>query len=507
MSAAEPSAAPAAWSFSPALRLMAGRLVGFAATFFVPIVLVRLFEPEVFGTYKQLFLIYSTLYLLGQMGMAESLFYFLPLEPRRTGRYLVNSMAALAVAGGAAAAALWLAAPWVAGWLNNPALTPYLPLVAVYLWLTLAAAGLEIALLCARRYTAATVSYAASDMLRAALLVLPAVVTGELGWLLAGAVAFATVRGVAMLGVVRRLAGGLPRPDRVLFGRQLAYCLPFQLAVVVEVAQANFHQYAVAHRFDAATFAVYAVGCLQIPLVDLATSSAGNVLMVGMGDSQRDGDGSAARAIWTDTTRKLALLLVPLVTLLLVTARDLIPFLFTDRYRGAVPVFAVWTAAVVLGVVQTDSALRVFAEVRAILWLNLLRLALILALVAWSMKVFGLVGAVGVTVVAAAVAKGLALGRLRHRLGVGWRRVLPWGHLGRVVAACLAAALPAAALASVLERGSAVTLALTSVLFLGLVVPLLAAFGAWRWDELPAPLVRFLRPAGRVPRIEPSETR
>ena len=37
-------------------------------------------------------------------------------------------------------------------------------------------------------------------------------------------------------------------------------------SVGVEVIQLNYHQYVVAARFDAATFAIYAIGCLQIPL-------------------------------------------------------------------------------------------------------------------------------------------------------------------------------------------------------------------------------------------------
>ena len=59
------------------------------------------------------------------------------------------------------------------------------------------------------------------------------------------------------------------RLDFDLWREQWAYALPFALAVGIEVIQPNFHQYVVASRFDAATFAIYAVGCLQIPLVDL----------------------------------------------------------------------------------------------------------------------------------------------------------------------------------------------------------------------------------------------
>ena len=78
--------------FRPALLLMSGRTLAFAATFFVPVVLARIFDPAQFGTYKQLFLIHSSAYLVAQLGMATSLYYFLPSASQEAGRYVANSM-------------------------------------------------------------------------------------------------------------------------------------------------------------------------------------------------------------------------------------------------------------------------------------------------------------------------------------------------------------------------------------------------------------------------------
>src|SRR3989338_6047486 len=82
-------------TFKPALLLMSGRAIGFVAVFFLPVVLVRIFDQAEFGTYKQLFLIYSTVYGIAQLGMAESLFYFLPIAPKEAGKYVTNSMLVL----------------------------------------------------------------------------------------------------------------------------------------------------------------------------------------------------------------------------------------------------------------------------------------------------------------------------------------------------------------------------------------------------------------------------
>ena len=77
----------------PALLIIAGRIAGFVAAFVTPLILVRMFDLETFGTYKQWFLLYITLLTMTQIGMSESLLYFLPRADGEAGRYVMNSVA------------------------------------------------------------------------------------------------------------------------------------------------------------------------------------------------------------------------------------------------------------------------------------------------------------------------------------------------------------------------------------------------------------------------------
>jgi O-antigen/teichoic acid export membrane protein len=54
-------------------------------------VLARVLEPADFGAYRQLFLLYGTLYAIAQVGMAECLYYFLPRDREHAGRFAANS--------------------------------------------------------------------------------------------------------------------------------------------------------------------------------------------------------------------------------------------------------------------------------------------------------------------------------------------------------------------------------------------------------------------------------
>ncbi len=83
----------------PAALLVTGRVIGLVASFAIGIVLARIFAPAAFGTYKQFFLLYGTLYGLAQLGMAESMYYFVPRHSARTPRYVCNALITLAVAG------------------------------------------------------------------------------------------------------------------------------------------------------------------------------------------------------------------------------------------------------------------------------------------------------------------------------------------------------------------------------------------------------------------------
>ncbi len=489
--------APAAGRTSvlgPALLLTSGRMLAFGAAFFIPVVLVRVFTAEEFGTYKQVFLLVATLYYIVQLGVATSLFYFVPRQPEHAGRFVGNAVAVLAAAG-IACGALLVGFRGALAWLfNNPAMPGYAWPIAIYLLLMLVSAPLEIVMIARSRHRAATWAYALSDVLRAGLFIVPAALTADLGWLLAGAVGFALARAAAMAvwlrrgvtsGVTAGVGGGVTggvRPDRALLRQQLAYSLPFGLAVLVATLQTHFHEYAVAHQFDAATFAIYAVGCLQIPLVDFVATPTGDVMMVRMTEELRDGDAAGARSTWHDAVGSLALLLFPLVGVLLLVAGDLIVLLFTSTYAAAVPIFMLWTLGVLLAPIQTDGVLRVFARTRLLLVISLIQLAVIAALIGPLISRLGLPGAVLITLVALAASKGIGLAAVGRLLALGPGRLLPWRVLGLVsLAAALAWAAGRAA------QGAADLPPLPAILVAGAVyAAVYAALVRW-WGLAPDP--------------------
>lgn len=429
--------------FRPAMVLMTGRGLGFIAAFAIPMVLARVFTQEEFGTYKQLFLIYGTLFGIAQVGMAESLFYFLPNEKQRGGSYVVNTMLVLGGVGLACLAGVWLLQTYIAQLLNNPDLVDYIPFVGFYLLFMLMAVLLEITMTVRKQHKAASFAYAFSDLFRAILYITPVLLFSDLHWLMLGAVGFAAMRlGATLVYVLREFRGSLT-PDKRLLENHLGYAIPFGFAIIIEVLQHNFHLYAVSYHFDVATFAIYAVGCLQIPLVDFLSSSTSNVMMTNMRSRMLDNDKAGACAIWLDTVRKLALILCPLVAGLVIMAYELITLLFTEMYVDSVPIFMFWTLGSLFTLLITDGVLRVLAETRFLILQNLIQLFLIVILIQWFLVTFGVIGAVLATILSTAICKAIAMWRIKTVLNLSLKQLLPWRSLGKCFFIATAAAVPA----------------------------------------------------------------
>jgi hypothetical protein len=250
----------------PAFVLVAGRTMGFVVSFAIPVVLARLFSPRILAPTSSC-LIYATVYGLAQVGMAESPLLLHPSAARRCRRHRPTRSHARP-RGRRVRGAPLRGTNGIAAWMTNPDLSRYLPLLAVFLACSLVSVAFEIVMVSRKDHVAAATVYAGSDFVRTACLIVPALAIGSLRGVLAGAAAYAALRLAAMLVYFWREFGSGLRCDSRLWRGQFVYALPFGLAVAVEIVQANLHQYFVASRFNAETFAIYAVGCLQIPLVD-----------------------------------------------------------------------------------------------------------------------------------------------------------------------------------------------------------------------------------------------
>ncbi|MDB4971265.1 MAG: putative Polysaccharide biosynthesis protein [Myxococcales bacterium] len=422
--------------------LVAGRLISAALTFALPLILARLLLPEEFGTYKQFFLIAQTLQLTGQLGLTQSLYYFLPRGGKERGAYVSQTFFSLAVLGVGFGIALWFAAPQLGRWLGDGSLASLRAPLALFGGLMLASASLESAILSEGRIVRAALAYVLTDGLRAGALVLGAKYGGPAGlfWAAAGT---AAARVAALFFIVATRTVPFARPNAALFRTQLAYALPFAGASYLYVAQRYFSQYAVSASFDTATFALFAVASFHMPVVDIVFTPLSDVMIVHIGKAQHAGDKHAAWRAWDDAVQKLASILFPAAVCAWLFGPTLLPLLFTHKYDGSVPLFLLATAEIPLWILPLDALLRAAGDTRFLFAFNGVRIALTGGLVIGGIHWFGLPGAIAGGILSEGLARVGMLARGKRFLGVSAARMCDWAALARTAMAAAVACLPA----------------------------------------------------------------
>jgi len=415
--------------------LFLGRTLAFALTFAMPLVLVRVFSQEEYGLYKQLFLVHETLIAILTLGLVASLYYFIPNDPVHRRVYIFNTLLALTVVGVIALGTLVAFKAQVAWLLNNPRLESYLPLMALFTELCLVTSILESLMVIVKQVRLAAVTGLISEALRAMLVIAAALWTQAMEVVVIGLLVWAGCRVVTLIVYLRNMGiRSWPGFRRERIGAQLQYSLPFGLALMVRTCAESLHQYAVAHLYGPALFAIYSVGYLQIPLVGIAFESTSEIALVRLTELRRDGIHDKSVELIKNTVAKLCLVLLPLYVWLVLNAREFIELLYTGRFESSVPIFRVFLATIPLTALGLDYVPRAFADTGFILRVNVYRLAMTLVLLI-ILSPMGLLGAALATVGAMAGTKLLILLRVRTLLAVALGQLLPSRRLINIAVA------------------------------------------------------------------------
>jgi O-antigen/teichoic acid export membrane protein len=409
--------------------LVLGKTAAFVLAFAMPLLLVRLLTVKDFGLYKQLFLIVNTAVVVLPLGFATSAYYFWSRLPGRQGAIVLNVLVFHLLTTGTVGLVLWLQPQLLAAIFHGPELAAHGRAIGLLVLLWGTSALLETVAIAngEARFAAGLIAFL--QFTKVVFLLGAVLFQPTLAALVRAAILQGVLQMALMLAYVSMRFAGIWRGlDLGLLRSQLAYALPLGLGAWLYWIQMEAHHYVIANRFYAATYAVYAVGCFQLPLLGILSESVGSVAIPQVSRLQKEGRTHDIVRLVAGLTRRLAALYLPLFAFLLVVRREFISVLFTERYQDAVPIFAINLAVLPLAAALNgaDAVIRAWAESRFfMLKLRLVLATLTLPCLWLATERFGLLGAATVVVSASfldrtamAIKAARILGLARHQLGV-----------------------------------------------------------------------------------------
>jgi len=428
--------------------LLLARLGVAALTFAIPLVLARMLVPAGYGTFKQAWLLSNTLFLVLPLGLNQSLVYFVPREPENKGAWISHVLLLTTGVGALAAALLLGLGPQISAAFHNPELRELMPSVAAFTAFRLAGSSFDLALMGSGRIKASALVRIASEAFYSLCLIAGALWTRSVAGAFAG-VMVATFAKAAACWIVLGSRGLRISPRDLR--RQLAYTLPFGLAFALIIPQQQFHSYLVSATVTAAAFAVYSVGCFQLPIVDMLYTPVSEILQLGIAEHDARRDNAGALRLFQEAVARLSFVFVPAMVLLTVAAPQVIRFLFTERYLGAVPIFRLALVSIPMAALPLEGLMRARAQNRFMLWVSVGKLALTVPSVWAGLRLFGPIGALGGWICAEEACRLVLLHRAARLFGTSMPGTLP-REIWLQAAAALIAAAPGA-LALRLARG------------------------------------------------------
>jgi O-antigen/teichoic acid export membrane protein/GT2 family glycosyltransferase len=426
---------------------MFAKTVAFMFSFLLPLLLVRRLSQHEFGIYKQVFLVVGTALSILPLGVGMSAYYFLPRERERQGQVVFNILLFYLFMAGGICLLFALRPQVVAVIFNSTDLIQYAPLIGVVILLWVMSSFLEIAAVAHQEVRLATLFVVGSQFTKTALL-LAATLMFETVWgLIYAAMLQGALQTLILLLYLKSRFGVFWRDFKwAMMRRQLAYALPLGVAAVIIGLQSDIDNYFVANRFGAASYAIYAIGCFQLPLIAIISDSMGSVMIPRVSYLQKFNRHREIIEVTARVMRELSLLYFPIYAFLLIMGRDFLSLLFTEQYLASYPIFAINITLIPLAIITSacDPVMRAYAEHRFFLLKARVLLLLLLFGALWFVTShYGMVGTIATAIGVNVIERTVTLAKVGRVLHVRKHDLLLLKDIGKLALAATAASLMA----------------------------------------------------------------
>jgi O-antigen/teichoic acid export membrane protein len=406
--------ADAEGAVAPSLRtqgswLFLAKLIGFAFSFALPLIIVRALQQSEVGTYRQAFQLISNLAALLPLGMSMSAYYYLVRDPRERNSAIFNILLFNGAMGAIAAAAMAFFPGLVGSIFHNPEIERLSALIGIATFFWVFSSLLEVVAVANNEIEAAAYFITFSQFSKMALMAAAVFLFANVEAFIFAAILQGALQGIVLFFY---LASRFPRFwlsfDFSFLRRHLAYAIPYGASGMLWIIQTDIHMYFVGNQFSPAEYAIYVYGCLQIPLISLVTESVSSLLIPRMSQLQLNDQYREILVLATRVMHALAFYFFPLYALLLITSKTFITSLLTPSFAGSIPIFVVNLTLLPTFVFVNDPIIRSFGDLGR--FLLRMRIASTIFLVGTLLLLdtsFGLIGIITAVVAVALIEKAI----------------------------------------------------------------------------------------------------
>jgi O-antigen/teichoic acid export membrane protein len=401
------------------------RTLNAALLFLSPVFLVRLLDTTAYGQFRE-FLLYAYLCvnLIG-WGIQRNLLYFIPRYPEREKQAVSNTALSLFVVTLLGCAIVYFGRGLILAKTSFDFSLPLTLFIFCYLNLDL----FESYWLAKKRSDYVLYFTITYSVMRVGAAVVAAWLTTSVTvvvWCLV-LVEASKLLVMAVFVIRTRL---LTRHISIrLLGEQLRFFAPLGLATAVLFANRQLGALSVSFLYGIEALAVYMIGSVNIPVVNIVRSAITDVVFPEMAERGRRRIHEGL-LIWKRANVLCLFLIFPLFVLLLYYSRLVVETLFTQQYAGSVPVFQVYLLYLLRQTVELGSPLRAANANRHFAVGNIISSVVNIGLLLVLIKPLGLIGAAVAFIAADLALSFYVVNRTLHVYAIRLAELFFWRKIG-----------------------------------------------------------------------------
>ncbi len=406
----------------------------------IGIALARLITPGELGTYRQLFLIYSTFSTLILLGIPQSLLYFLPKVSTDVQRkaLIARTLNLVSLLGLLFALGIILCRHEVAYRFANPRLSELLLLFALYpifMLVTQLYSSVMLGLKQALRAAKFTIFAIGCDFI---LILGTALITRNLNLIIIALIVSAFLQwGYAQV----HLWSYHSWFDGTIYSglkEQMHYAVPLGISSIIGMLSVQLDKFMISGFFTPEQFAVFSIGAMELPLVGILANSVNSVLLPHLSSSHPREMGD----LFSGAVRKNALIVFPLTVLFFIFAEPLMVFLYGHIYAEAAQYFKIYLLILPLRIATYGILFQAFGKTKLIMLISIFTLFSNAFLNFFMIRKWGMQGAAFATVIVTWLSVVIYLILMRRNLRLRLLSLFPVARIIRTALVALLSALP-----------------------------------------------------------------
>jgi O-antigen/teichoic acid export membrane protein len=413
--------------------LFFAKIIGFAFQTILPLLVVRFLTQDQFGIYQQVFKVLTNLVAILPLGFSLSAFYFLAREEEKKPFAIFNIMFFNFVMGGIAFLICFFQPQIIGNIFQSSEILKYIPLLGIGVWVWIFSQFLETVVLANQESKIATFFIVFAQFIKSLLMVVSVVFFTTVESLIYAAIIFGIIQSCLLIYYLNsRFPTFWKSFDWKFFREHAIYALPFGISGLVWVLQIEIHNYFIANRFLPAEYAIYAVGCFQLPLIGIIAESATNVLIPRMSELQLQDDKREMIELTSRVMQKLSFFYFPIYVFLMITAQTFITTLFTDKFSASVPIFMINLTLLPFYIWVTDPIARAFQEIGRFLFIYRIIFFVFLVSILWfAIQNFTLLGMIATVVITTLIELSIASAVVLYKVGVRFSDLYLLKNIGK----------------------------------------------------------------------------